>query len=110
MLIRREHLQKIGKMDERYFLYMEDVDWCRRFWMNGLRVRYVGSAVVRHEAQHKSISLSGGLVSSLRHLAYHLTSLARYMVKWTLPQPQSASVLPFQARSKAEGVSDKTAA
>ena len=31
MLVRREALLDVGPLDEGYWLYMEDLDWCRRF-------------------------------------------------------------------------------
>ena len=40
-VIRREALEQVGGLDERYFMYSEDVDWCKRFsdanwevWLN----------------------------------------------------------------------------
>jgi GT2 family glycosyltransferase len=35
-------------MDEGYFMFNEDVDWCRRMNQAGWRVRYVPEAVVVH--------------------------------------------------------------
>ena len=32
LIIRKSAIDEIGLLDERYFLYMEDLDWCRRFW------------------------------------------------------------------------------
>ena len=48
MLVRAEAVKKVGLMDERYFLYFEDVDWCRRFWHNDYKVVYYPSAVFYH--------------------------------------------------------------
>jgi len=48
MLVRRSMIQAIGAMDERYFLYSEDQDWCCRTWRAGWRVCYVPSAVAVH--------------------------------------------------------------
>lgn len=110
MLVRKEYVKRVGKMDERYFLYMEDVDWCRRFWNGGLRVHYVGSVVVRHEAQHKSVSLSGGIFSSIRHLKYHLTSLARYTIKWAFVRPRINPRITIQNPSRSDEHSKKSAA
>ena len=38
MLVRREALEQVGLLDEGYWLYMEDLDWCRRFWDRGWKV------------------------------------------------------------------------
>ena len=36
MLCRGEAVREVGLLDEGYWLYMEDLDWCRRFWERGL--------------------------------------------------------------------------
>jgi GT2 family glycosyltransferase len=48
MMIRREALEQAGPLDEGYWLYMEDLDWCRRFWMAGWKVFYDPSGTVLH--------------------------------------------------------------
>jgi N-acetylglucosaminyl-diphospho-decaprenol L-rhamnosyltransferase len=48
MLVRRAVLDQIGGMDERFFLYCEDTDLCRRIWDAGATVRYAPGAVARH--------------------------------------------------------------
>jgi GT2 family glycosyltransferase/glycosyltransferase involved in cell wall biosynthesis len=40
MLVKREAVDEVGPMDERYWLYAEDIDWCRRFWDSGWKVLY----------------------------------------------------------------------
>jgi len=50
MLARREALATVGGFDERYFLYWEDADLCRRLRMRGYSVRYAPRAQVIHEA------------------------------------------------------------
>ena len=47
MLIRRSVLEEIGGFDERFFLYCEDKDLCRRT-RAGYDVRYEPRATVRH--------------------------------------------------------------
>jgi len=48
MLIRRELIREIGALDERFYMYCEDVDLCRRTWDAGHEVVYVPEAVVTH--------------------------------------------------------------
>ena len=48
MLVRREALLAGGPLDEGYWLYMEDLDWCRRFWLKGWKVFYDPSGTVMH--------------------------------------------------------------
>jgi N-acetylglucosaminyl-diphospho-decaprenol L-rhamnosyltransferase len=48
MLIRREALQQTGLFDEHYWMYAEDLDWCRRFRQAGWTVRYDGRVTAIH--------------------------------------------------------------
>ena len=40
MLVRREALEQVGLLDEGYWLYMDDLDWCYRFKQEGWKVWY----------------------------------------------------------------------
>lgn len=48
MFLRREALDRVGGWDERYFMFMEDVDLCRRLRAAGWRVEYEPAGVVTH--------------------------------------------------------------
>ena len=48
LLIRREVIERVGLLDERFFMYCEDEDWCWRAKQAGWRVVYYPAAVVRH--------------------------------------------------------------
>jgi GT2 family glycosyltransferase len=48
MLVRRAALEQVGGLDERYWMYMEDLDWCYRFVQHGWRVVYWPGATVVH--------------------------------------------------------------
>src|SRR5437763_4253918 len=41
--------RRVGPMDERYFLYLEDTDWCIRAARRGVETWFVPEAEVRHE-------------------------------------------------------------
>lgn len=47
-LVRREALAQIGLMDETFFMYGEDLDWCYRVKQAGWSVMYVGSSHILH--------------------------------------------------------------
>jgi GT2 family glycosyltransferase len=49
MLVRREVIERIGLLDERFFMYGEDLDWCLRTRQAGWTVRYEPSIVVQHQ-------------------------------------------------------------
>jgi hypothetical protein len=46
--LRREAVREIGLLDEGYFMYCEDVDWCYRAKRAGWQVWYIPQAVVTH--------------------------------------------------------------
>jgi GT2 family glycosyltransferase len=48
MLVRREALEEVGLLDEGYWLYMDDLDWCFRFHRAGWGVWYDGTVTVLH--------------------------------------------------------------
>jgi GT2 family glycosyltransferase len=48
MLVRSDAIRDVGPLDEGYWLYMEDLDWCYRFWQRGWSVFYEPSGVVLH--------------------------------------------------------------
>jgi len=41
-------LEKVGFLDERYFMFFEDLDYCRRVWKSGLKVYYLPGSRVMH--------------------------------------------------------------
>ena len=53
MYVRRQTIERVGLMDERYAMAYEDVDWCLRAWQAGLRVMYFPAAQLIH---HESVT------------------------------------------------------
>jgi GT2 family glycosyltransferase len=49
LMVRRAAIDEVGPMDEAYFMFNEDVDWCRRMKLAGWEVVYVPEGVVRHD-------------------------------------------------------------
>lgn len=49
MLISREVIERVGRLDDRYFLYSEDVDFSLRVRRAGLKVMYCPSSVIYHK-------------------------------------------------------------
>ena len=64
-------------MDERFFLYFEDIDWCNRMKRHGWSVYYAPSSVMMHTYERSSAR------SVLRKpFLIHMLSLMRYYEKW----------------------------
>lgn len=67
MLATKELLEKIGRFDEKYFLYYEDSDLCQRAKKAGFKIIYEPKSVI----WHKNASSSGGSGSPLQD--YYIT-------------------------------------
>ena len=48
LMARRKAIGEVGLLDERFFIYKEDVDWCKRFGEAGWRVRFYPQASAIH--------------------------------------------------------------
>lgn len=48
MLVRRQAMEKVGLMDESYFVYAEEADWCYRFFLAGWRRVFIPFARIVH--------------------------------------------------------------
>ena len=77
LLVRREAMLRTGPMDERFFLYFEDVDWCYRMWQAGFEVVYTPGARFLH--RHRRDSARG---TFNRTFWMHLGSLISFYEKW----------------------------
>lgn len=85
VMVRREAAEEVGYLDPRFFMYSEELDWCRRLRRAGWQVRYVpGAVVVHHEAR------SSEQVPFARHFYFH-DSRCRYFRKYD--GPLAATVL-----------------
>ncbi|MFW0837771.1 MAG: glycosyltransferase family 2 protein [Candidatus Komeilibacteria bacterium] len=81
-LVRQKAITEVGKLDEVYFMYFEDLDWCRRFWQVGWQVWYFPEAKVIHFHHRDSAEKQGwhGLFTKLGRV--HLVSWFKYIKKW----------------------------
>ena len=83
MLVRKEAIKKVGLLDERFFMYLEDADWCRRFWQNSYEVVYLPTAQMAHYYYRTSKKWGGFLDIFLnKYTRLHLISAIKYFWKW----------------------------
>ncbi len=54
MLVREEVVREVGMLDECFFMYGEDLDWCFRIKSYGWRIVYYPRAIVRHQKRAAS--------------------------------------------------------
>ncbi|MHB0999874.1 MAG: glycosyltransferase family 2 protein [Armatimonadota bacterium] len=48
LIVRREAIEEVGLMDEGYFMYTEEADWCYRMWMQDWKVYFYPGAQIIH--------------------------------------------------------------
>jgi len=75
MLVRRRAIEEVGLLDEGFFMYSEELDWCKRFREAGWRVVYLPTAQIVHH-----VGKSSEQVVAARHIHFQ-TSKVRYFRK-----------------------------
>jgi GT2 family glycosyltransferase len=74
LLIRRECLEQVGSLDEEFFAYDEDIEWCSRVRRAGWKVRFWPGAALIH--------LGGGVQLFMRDKTFvHFRSRLTYLRK-----------------------------
>ena len=81
MLCRMEAVREVGLLDEGYWLYMEDLDWCHRFWDAGWKVFYEPAGV----ALHVKGGSSGARRAPRQEVAFH-RGMARFYRRFDAPR------------------------
>lgn len=81
-LIRRKMLDDVGPFDDRFFMYFEEVDLCRRAWAKGWRVAYVPQAEIIHFHTRESDTGSVFGVLFNRTTRIHIASAVKYFWKY----------------------------
>ncbi len=77
MLFKTKDLIDINGFDERYFLYMEDADICRKIRLSKRKLMYDPTVNITHI--HRK-----GSAKQLKLVFYHLISAIKYFYKWCL--------------------------
>ena len=71
LLMRRACLDEIGRLDERFFIYDEDIDWCRRARSAGWTIRFwPGASMVHVGASARPFMKDKTFVHFRSHLSY----------------------------------------
>jgi N-acetylglucosaminyl-diphospho-decaprenol L-rhamnosyltransferase len=73
LLVRRADAERVGLLDERYFLYTEDVDFCAAIRANGRRVLFTPAAEVVHLGGRSRATAPAMMNDAYRrsHLAFY---------------------------------------
>lgn len=69
MMIQKELFLRMGKFNEKYFMYFEDLDLCKKILKNGLSIGYLSTVEVRH---FHGVSGKGANAQKLSHQSAQL--------------------------------------
>lgn len=78
MLVRTSAMAKVGLLDERFFMYAEDLDWCKRFRDEGYQIWYEPSVTVIHHKNKSGISSSSRQTALKTKRLFYDTMLQYY--------------------------------
>jgi N-acetylglucosaminyl-diphospho-decaprenol L-rhamnosyltransferase len=76
MLFRSEVFNQLDGFNQKYFMYCEDADICRRIWISGYQTIGCLSASVVHKGQYASHK-------NVKHFFWHCQSLLRYYLTYS---------------------------
>jgi GT2 family glycosyltransferase len=88
MLVRQEAIKQVGSMDERFFMYFEETDWCYRFKQEGWKVMFTPCGEIIHlggasSKQTRAAMVKQWLKSMLLFFKKH-KSMLEYLSAWFL--------------------------
>lgn len=84
-MINKEFFDSIGRMDERYFLYYEDMDICKRVQLNNKKIVYYKNATMIHYHQRTSANIKNIMdIFKNDTLKIHIKSAIKYSYKFYL--------------------------
>ncbi|MBQ6154432.1 glycosyltransferase family 2 protein [bacterium] len=78
MMIRTETMAEVGFLDERFFLYAEDLDWCKRFRDAGYQIWYEPAVTIIHHKNKTGIANQDAKISGASRQHFFNTMLQYY--------------------------------
>jgi len=84
IVVRKEVADEIGFFDDRYFMYLEDCDWCHTMWEKGWPVYYLHDVAIRHMHARDSAKIPGIFNALVKNklARIHMASWIKYLWKW----------------------------
>lgn len=94
MMVRGEAVEKVGLLDERFFMYAEDLDWCKRFRDTGWDIVYHPQVEIIHhkyasglghqQVKQQTTSQYYFYQTMLQYLDKHYRNAPLFLVRWVL--------------------------
>jgi hypothetical protein len=87
LFMRAAAVKEIGYFDERFFLYFEDTDLCRRFWQKNWSVVYDPESEIIHNHNRESAKQPWYTFFKNSASREHIKSWWKYTLKWGFKRP-----------------------
>jgi GT2 family glycosyltransferase len=87
MIVRRSAIERVGLMDERFFMYWEDADWCRRMADAGFKVMYYPLISMTHHIGKSSKTRFFRSAFDFHWSAFKLYRKYTPVIKFIMMQP-----------------------
>jgi len=102
MLVRRQAVDQVGGLDESYFMYAEEVDWCYTMKQAGWQVWYQPGALVTHygggSSRHRKPQREADLYCSrVRFFRKHYGNLAAVVLKVLICSVTAVKIMMHRA-------------
>lgn len=88
MFVRKSVFDEVGVLDERFFLYFSDLEFCYRIWDKGLKVIYYPYTHITHFHKRESASSSGVKVMFSYTTRLHIKDWIKFLLKYKLRAPR----------------------
>ena len=88
-MVKREVIEKVGLLDEKYFAYFEEVDFCYRVKKAGYKILYIPQSKLYHKVSSTTKKYFNGLIN------YYKFRNRLYFLKKHLPFEQFLILLPI---------------
>ena len=93
MIVRRSALETVGLLDEQFFMYAEDLDWCKRFWEAGYEVVFHPEVVLIHHKNKSGIKSSSQKLAKKTRTYFYDTMLQYYDKHYRKSYPEFVRTL-----------------
>jgi GT2 family glycosyltransferase len=105
MLVRGSAMKKIGLLDEQFFMYAEDLDWCKRFRDAGYQIAFYPPVEIIHHKYKSGISSKSKATASKTRLHFFDTMLQYYDKHYRSQYPEfMRNILQFFLFIKKGGI------
>ncbi len=105
MMVRTSAMEEIGYLDERFFMYAEDLDWCKRFREAGYQVVFHPEVEIIHHKYKSGIKSTSKKIAKNTNRYFYNTMLQYYDKHYADQYPGFVrTLLRYYLATKKEGI------